>query len=189
MQILANNKNLEIDPSKLETHTSQEERDALVAENTETLHALCTIFMNRICDAKLLPLIPREIRVVASYIANEGKLLKMDTPILIASYIILRFINPAIATPEVYKVIEPNVKTKVLQRTLILISKVIQNIANGVIFGAKEQYMVSLNDCILENREKMNTYLMSLVETCTYTHMFGTAIVYILLTHLYMYLY
>lgn len=37
------------------------------------------------------------------------------------------------------------------QRKLVLLSKVLQNLANGIHFGVKEEYMRNLNDFITEN--------------------------------------
>jgi hypothetical protein len=61
----------------------------------------------------------------------------------------LRFVCPAITAPHVYGLLEspPNVTT---QRQLVLISKVIQNIANMQPPGKKEEYMAALNDFIVQ---------------------------------------
>ena len=37
------------------------------------------------------------------------------------------------------------------QRKLVLLSKVLQNLANGLQFGAKEEYMATLNSFIVDN--------------------------------------
>jgi hypothetical protein len=49
-----------------------------------------------------------------------------------------------------------NVKIK---RALLLITKVIQNLANNVLFGAKEPFMIVLNDFLNDNIVKVTTFL------------------------------
>ncbi|CAI4211762.1 unnamed protein product [Parascedosporium putredinis] len=46
-----------------------------------------------------------------------------------------------------------------MRRGLLLIAKVIQNLANNVLFGAKEPYMFSLNDFLTQNIYKVTTFL------------------------------
>lgn len=42
------------------------------------------------------------------------------------------------------------------RRGLVLISKIVQNIGNGVEFGKKESYMIPLNDVISNNIPRVN---------------------------------
>ena len=44
------------------------------------------------------------------------------------------------------------------QRQYILISKVLQNLANNTLPGAKEEYMRALNDFITTNLEEMKDF-------------------------------
>ena len=41
--------------------------------------------------------------------------------------------------------------SKEMRRGLLLIAKIIQNLANNVLFGAKEPYMFPLNDFLAHN--------------------------------------
>lgn len=50
----------------------------------------------------------------------------------------------------------------VASRSLIMIAKCLQNLANLVEFGGKEQYMEVVNPFILKNKERMICYLDSL---------------------------
>lgn len=45
---------------------------------------------------------------------------------------------------------------------MILVSKVLQNLANGVEFGSKESHMVALNDFILENMPTVHSFFDNL---------------------------
>lgn len=52
-------------------------------------------------------------------------------------------------------------------RSLIMIAKCLQNLANLVEFGGKEQYMEVVNPFILKNKERMVVFLDHLsVSTC-----------------------
>jgi neurofibromin 1 len=46
-----------------------------------------------------------------------------------------------------------------LRRGLLLIAKVIQNLANNVLFGAKEPYMYPLNKFLTQNIYHVTTFL------------------------------
>lgn len=62
----------------------------------------------------------------------------------VGAFIFLRFFCPAIVAPEVegLVVVAPS---KEIRRSLLLIAKIVQNLANNVLFGAKEPYMFPLN--------------------------------------------
>ena len=49
--------------------------------------------------------------------------------------------------------------SKDMRRGLLLIAKVIQNLANNVLFGAKEPYMFPLNDFLTQNIYRVTTFL------------------------------
>ena len=69
----------------------------------------------------------------------------------------LRFICPALTAPHVYGLLEtpPN---QVTQRQLVLITKVIQTIANMQEPGKKEEYMAALSDFIVASIPKIVTF-------------------------------
>jgi neurofibromin 1 len=75
----------------------------------------------------------------------------------IGSFIFLRFFNTGITVPETYGLMStpPN---PVARRQLILLSKVLQNLANGVKFGSKESFMTKLNGFITANQEKLKGF-------------------------------
>lgn len=79
----------------------------------------------------------------------------------VSGFIFLRFICPAIVTPEKHGLLNKPVTSK-QRRTLILVSKVLQNLANGVRFGNKERYMTSANPFIEKNEGKLVLFLNEL---------------------------
>lgn len=121
--LLTQNVSLEIDPGKLRDVENAEE----ICKNNQTaLKEWTHKFLNRIRDKEVVKRMPHQLRIVAVYIAQEAESLNLDAPILIGAYLMLRFFNPAIATPEVFGIIDPKIKTKVGQRNLILITKLLQ---------------------------------------------------------------
>lgn len=76
----------------------------------------------------------------------------------VGSFIFLRFFCPAIVAPEADGLVSTP-PSKELRRGLLLIAKVIQNLANNVLFGAKEPYMFGLNDFLTQNIYRVTTFL------------------------------
>jgi neurofibromin 1 len=68
----------------------------------------------------------------------------------VGAFIFLRFFCPAIVAPDVEGLVSTT-PTKDMRRGLLLIAKVIQNLANNVLFGVKEPYMVPLNEFLAHN--------------------------------------
>ena len=75
--------------------------------------------------------------------------------------IFLRFICPAVAMPNHHGVTNIPLPPHV-SRALILISKMLQNLSNGVEFGIKEKYMLGLNTFIVQNRFTLRSYFRHL---------------------------
>ncbi len=76
----------------------------------------------------------------------------------VGAFIFLRFFCPAIVAPEVEGLVSTP-PSKEMRRGLMLIAKVIQNLANNVLFGAKEPYMFPLIDFLTNNIYKVTTFL------------------------------
>jgi len=98
----------------------------------------------------------------------------------IGGFLYLRFINPAIVTPDAQNVITQQV-SKIARRNLTLvrtsglgtklardltpmcsepvqIAKVLQAMSNGVIFGGKEAFMSILNPYVQRQRDVLHSY-------------------------------
>ena len=73
---------------------------------------------------------------------------------------IFRFISPAIVAPEIIDVEIPK-DDWVLRRGLMLVAKIIQNLANNIFFG-KEPHMIALNDFLKENIVNVTRFLSDL---------------------------
>ncbi|GAA5882659.1 hypothetical protein JCM1840_004398 [Sporobolomyces johnsonii] len=83
---------------------------------------------------------------------------------LIGGFFFLRFINPAIVTPQAYMLIDSlPASAKHPRRTLTLIAKMLQNLANKPSYS-KEAYMMSLNPFVDTNKTRMNLFLNALCD-------------------------
>ncbi|XP_046400706.1 ras GTPase-activating protein 1 isoform X2 [Ischnura elegans] len=77
---------------------------------------------------------------------------------VVSGYIFLRLLCPAILNPRQFNLIaEP--PPPMASRSLIMVAKCLQNLANLVEFGGKEPYMEVVNPFILKNKERMVVYL------------------------------
>ncbi|KAI1131419.1 GTPase [Nemania abortiva] len=81
---------------------------------------------------------------------------------LIGGFFFLRFINPAIVTPKSYMLID-GMPAERPRRTLTLIAKMIQNLANKPSY-AKEPYMAKLSPFIQQNKDRVNKFMLDLCE-------------------------
>jgi len=76
----------------------------------------------------------------------------------VGGFVFLRYICPAIVVPQKYGLLEMAPGSHIL-RHLLLLSKVVQTVANGVLFGQKEAYMMPLNSFIESNKERLLAFL------------------------------
>ncbi|KJE96686.1 hypothetical protein CAOG_06967 [Capsaspora owczarzaki ATCC 30864] len=76
----------------------------------------------------------------------------------VSGFIFLRLICPAILNPKLFNMMadHPSEQTS---RSLTLIAKSIQNLANLVEFKSKEQFMTPVNDFIVHNRDAMKRFI------------------------------
>lgn len=81
---------------------------------------------------------------------------------LIGGFFFLRFLNPAIVTPKSYMLIEGTPADRP-RRTLTLIAKMLQNLANKPSY-AKEPYMAKLQPFVLNNKDRVNKFMLDLCE-------------------------
>ncbi|XP_030623344.1 ras GTPase-activating protein 1 [Chanos chanos] len=77
---------------------------------------------------------------------------------VVSGFVFLRLICPAIVNPRMFNIIaDPPSPTA--SRTLTLVAKAVQNLANLVEFGAKEPYMEGVNPFIKSNKDRMIMFL------------------------------
>ncbi|XP_039291566.1 ras GTPase-activating protein 1 isoform X2 [Nilaparvata lugens] len=77
---------------------------------------------------------------------------------VVSGFIFLRLLCPAILNPRQFNLISEPPPT-MASRSLIMVAKCLQNLANLVEFGGKEPYMEVVNPFILKNKERMVVFL------------------------------
>ncbi|KAI1636187.1 GTPase [Biscogniauxia mediterranea] len=141
---------LELDPARI---SSQEE----LQKNALQLRIVAKVFIDDICaSATSIPVSFKKIcSIISSAVMPRFPEAKYTA---VGAFIFLRFFCPAIVAPEAEKLVSTP-PSKEMRRGLLLIAKVIQNLANNVLFGAKEPYMYPLNDFLTQNIYKVTTFL------------------------------
>ncbi|KAK2845595.1 hypothetical protein Q7C36_010449 [Tachysurus vachellii] len=77
---------------------------------------------------------------------------------VVSGFVFLRLICPAILNPRMFNIIS-DPPSATAGRTLTLVAKSVQNLANLVEFGAKEPYMEGVNPFIKNNKQRMIMFL------------------------------
>ncbi|RYP11554.1 hypothetical protein DL765_007743 [Monosporascus sp. GIB2] len=150
LMLTSNELDLELDPTRI---TSEEE----AKRNAMQLRIVAKVFIDDICASYTS--IPPSFRKICSIISAAVKPRFSEAKYTaVGSFIFLRFFCPAIVAPETDGLVSTP-PSKELRRGLLLIAKVIQNLANNVLFGAKEPYMYGLNDFLTQNIYKVTTFL------------------------------
>lgn len=149
--IIDTSEECEVDPTKLTNN-------AVLPKNQENLKNHCQKAWKLIFNSKSY--FPGELReVFAGFRENCLKSSKVDLANnLISASIFLRFLCPAILSPSLFKLIQEYPSDKAV-RTLTLIAKAIQKLANFTQFGGKEEFMVFLNNFVEDETENMKHFL------------------------------
>ena len=147
----------EVDPTKLGAGADEEAQTYMLAQRARQLV---------LCITQSTAHLPAELRALAAMLAAKVAERFPDAEhIAIGGTFFLRFICPAVIAPHCYGLLlTPDRRTPVvpgdrLQRQLILLGKVLQNLANGVLFGKKEPFMLSMNDFIASNLPLVNDWM------------------------------
>ncbi|XP_048484401.1 ras GTPase-activating protein 1 isoform X2 [Plutella xylostella] len=77
---------------------------------------------------------------------------------VVSGFIFLRLICPALVEPRAWALCS-GAPPPHAQRSLLMVAKCLQNLANLIEFGAKEPYMEVVNPFILKNKERMVVFL------------------------------
>uniref|UniRef100_A0A8C6VGX9 RAS p21 protein activator 1 n=1 Tax=Naja naja TaxID=35670 RepID=A0A8C6VGX9_NAJNA len=153
LKIMESKQSCELNPSKLEKN---EDVNTNLAHLLSILSELVEkIFM----AAEILPPTLRYIygclqkSVQSKWPANTT----MRTRV-VSGFVFLRLICPAILNPRMFNIISDS-PSPTAARTLTLVAKSVQNLANLVEFGAKEPYMEGVNPFIKSNKHRMIMFL------------------------------
>ncbi|RAO64224.1 uncharacterized protein BHQ10_000236 [Talaromyces amestolkiae] len=148
-----------------EVAAENEQVKAIIEPRLKMLTDIANTFLTTIIDG--LEDAPYGIRWICKQIRSLSRRKYPDAQdqticTLIGGFFFLRFINPAIVTPRSYMLIE-SVPSDKPRRTLTLIAKMLQNLANKPSY-AKEPYMAALQPFIHQNKERVNKFMLDLCE-------------------------
>lgn len=105
---------------------------------------------------------PRTLRYLFCCLQQNVKDRWSDNEIVrsrvVSGFLFLRLICPAIMNPRICNMMSES-PSLCAARTLTLVAKCLQNLANLVEFGVKESFMTPVNPFILRNKEKMINFL------------------------------
>ncbi|KAK5581213.1 hypothetical protein RB653_001243 [Dictyostelium firmibasis] len=162
IDLCSRNFSFEIDPEKAGKGVN-------IQANLEKLITITQKLLDKILDS--VDQCPLPIRQILNHTQEkvEKRFKSMKTTV-VGGFIFLRFICPAIVAPEAFGLIpreeEPTSETR---RGLVLVSKLLQNLANEMPFGSgiKEEYMSYLNDFITNNSSRIHVFFDSLAQDPT----------------------
>eukprot|EP01112_Ceratiomyxa_fruticulosa_P013951 TRINITY_DN3958_c0_g1_i1.p1 TRINITY_DN3958_c0_g1~~TRINITY_DN3958_c0_g1_i1.p1 ORF type:complete len:612 (+),score=150.03 TRINITY_DN3958_c0_g1_i1:172-2007(+) len=149
-EVVQNGSHLEVDPTKIDKN------DTLKA-NQERLMFHTKVIFDTLCKStNECPYPIRQVfRIAQEEVSQRFPDMKQK---VVGGFFFLRFLCPSMVTPEGYGLIE-EVPSPKARRSLILVSKILQNLANQVEFGNKEEYMCIMNGFITGNMVQMNNLL------------------------------
>jgi hypothetical protein len=130
--------------------------DDAVAANSARLRTLTTQFFTALTASS--ELVPPPLRAIAAHLHKEvAKKYPEAARSAVGGYICLRFVCPAMMTPRAFGVVSVDPPARAA-RALTLVSKIVQNVANGLEFK-KEAFMMPFNDFVLANQASMNAFI------------------------------
>jgi len=119
--------------------------------------------------AQSVDLVPYGIRFICRHIkqlimAKYPDLTMTQVCGFVGGFFMLRFINPAIATPNAHMLVEQKLSAQG-RRNVTIIAKILQNLSNNVAFGGvKEAYMECLNPLMYNSWTMLNAFLDNLTK-------------------------
>ncbi|KAL0259389.1 GTPase activating factor [Diplodia seriata] len=144
----------EVDPNRIgDPHEVQRNWKRLIALTEEMWDAIASSVHR--CPAELR-LIFRHIRACAE--DRYGDFLRTVTYSSVSGFIFLRFFCPAVLNPKLFGLLKDHPKMRA-RRTLTLIAKSLQGLANMSTFGAKEQWMEPMNSFLNGHRHEFKKFI------------------------------
>jgi len=162
--LIDENASFEIDPLRVEDNANKTDENVVITANKSRLVDAVKLLVTSITSPENVEKLPVEVRVLASYFGEFAYKYAPDQfyP-LVGGFLMLRWINPAITNPDAYGIVPESRMNTNMRRNLVLATKVLQNLSNGVEFTNKENYMMTVNEFIKVNFWRMEKYLRGVV--------------------------
>ncbi|CAN8173902.1 unnamed protein product, partial [Coccothraustes coccothraustes] len=161
-QLCSSEESSEVDPSRCS--------GLELSEHQQHLRQVCEETLRRITDGS--ESFPAELgEVFAAWrdeCAARGKAAIGQR--LVSASLFLRFLCPAIMSPSLFGLVQ-EYPGEATARSLTLVAKVIQNLANFTTFGDKEPYMTFMNDFLEQNWATMTEFLQAVATPEASAHM------------------
>jgi hypothetical protein len=148
------NPECEVDPSRLSYGDD-------IKQNWTTLISLTTSVWESIASS--VKKCPAEVRQILKFIRavaddRYGDFLRTVPYTSVTGFLFLRFFCPAILNPKLFGLLRDHPRPKA-QRTLTLIAKSLQALANLSTFGQKEEWMEPMNRFLSSNRQRVKDFI------------------------------
>ncbi|KAL6597148.1 Rho GTPase activation protein [Neocallimastix californiae] len=165
-KIIKQHRDCEIDPTKLINEYGEYVTDAdhVPDENIVNLKECIKMILDSIIESSVhFPVELRELfSKIQDYAVEEFPNEKNVRYSSVSAFVFLRLFSPAILNPQLFGIIDENLKSREV-RTLTLISKFVQQTANLVEYqNGKESYMNVLNNMIKEYIPLVKKYINSI---------------------------
>ncbi|RVE68333.1 hypothetical protein OJAV_G00090660 [Oryzias javanicus] len=152
LKIMESKQSCELNPSKLEKN------EDVNLNLAHLLNILSELVEKIFLAAEILPPTLRFIYgCLQKSVQRKWPNTTMRTRV-VSGFVFLRLICPAILNPRMFNIID-DPPSSTAGRTLTLVAKSVQNLANLVEFGAKEPYMEGVNPFIKCNKQRMIMFL------------------------------
>jgi hypothetical protein len=135
-----------------------------IATNTEQLSALCEKMLTAIFDS--IHSLPYGLRLICKQIRNIAlerfpKTKQEEIFQVLGYFIYYRFFNTAIVSPNKYNIVSKETLSN--QKTLVLISKVLQKVFNLSMFSTRDE-LVPLNSWIQKTKNQTVAYFTDVID-------------------------
>ena len=133
---------------------------SLIKDQVDRLLELTQRFLDKIIEQiESIPFVIRQI-CHCLYVSTEKKFPDC-AKFGVASFIFLRFICPAIVAPDSFGIIKNGSLSVGVRRTLVLVSKILQNLSNGI-KTSKESYMKPTDIFLIKNYDLIQSYFQKI---------------------------
>jgi ankyrin repeat protein len=155
---------IEVDPNRLMSGHGEGGEGSEMAANQEALLSLTSDVLSVLTSNAHQ--VPALVRAACHHLRDrvdakewEGA----DSTVAVGGFIFLRWINPAIVAPDGGSQLVPRGEVSApARRTLLLVSKILNAMANNVEFGGKEAWLTFANSYLAERRPEVRSFLESL---------------------------